>query len=177
MARTKTPTKTKIKVAKDEWLSFNGTYLTEGHWLAPHTSVELTDKTFQSLIDAGTKFSTRYGKLVTGDDAFMPNIDTILFKHKAELAQPFTILPAILLVGAGSDPQQLGLVLQGGVIVGFKQEWMGMARHATTAQIDPKGPCFFVQPNGDIIAIMPHAYDNHLTELHALLHACVEAAV
>ena len=72
----------KLKVAKSERIYFDGTLISNGHWMYPAKSVKLSRKDLQSLVDAGVKFSDRadgFGAQ-TGTDACVPNLKAVLPK-------------------------------------------------------------------------------------------------
>lgn len=49
----------RVKIAKSDPVFFDGTYISDGKWLAPVTNVTLADKELAALISAGVKFSRR----------------------------------------------------------------------------------------------------------------------
>ncbi len=61
----------KVKIAKNDPAFFDGTYISDGKWLAPVTNVTLADKELTALVLAGVKFSRRsYAKgLELNDEA------------------------------------------------------------------------------------------------------------
>ena len=60
-----------LKIRKDETIRFNGTHITNGHWMFVRGYNTVSDKSLQSLVDAGIKFSRdRYhNDILTGDEA------------------------------------------------------------------------------------------------------------
>ena len=49
----------KVKIAKNGPAFFDGTYVSDGQWIAPATNVTLADKELAALVSAGVKFSRR----------------------------------------------------------------------------------------------------------------------
>jgi len=60
-----------LKIKKDETIRFNGTYVTNGHWLFTPDSNTVSDKSLQALIDAGIHFDRMSydGNVLTGDES------------------------------------------------------------------------------------------------------------
>jgi len=60
-----------LKIKKDETIRFNGTYVTNGHWLFTPGSNTVSDKSLQALIDAGIHFDRMSydGNVLTGAES------------------------------------------------------------------------------------------------------------
>jgi hypothetical protein len=68
----------KLKIAKDDTIYFDGTWLSNGYWAARADKIELSDKELMALVNAGVTFSRRMKEIALVGKEDLPDFAALI---------------------------------------------------------------------------------------------------